>query len=84
MRQRNRKLPVLVFGLLIFLYGFFYSILQLQDYALLMGSLGGRKPNCRFRLFEAKWDFGEIQHLLLSTVRAAPDFGEVACLHDTV
>jgi len=37
---RNRKLTVMVFGILIVLYGFFYSILQLQDYALLMGSLG--------------------------------------------
>jgi len=37
---RNRKLTVMVFGILIILYGFFYSILQLQDYALLMGSLG--------------------------------------------
>jgi len=37
---RNRKLTVMVFGILAILYGFFYSILQLQDYALLMGSLG--------------------------------------------
>lgn len=27
-------------GLLVILYGFFYSLLQLEDYALLMGSLG--------------------------------------------
>jgi inner membrane protein len=37
---RNGKLTVMVFGILTILYGFFYSILQLQDYALLMGSLG--------------------------------------------
>jgi len=38
--QRNRKLTVMVFGILAILYGFFYSILQLQDYALLMEGLG--------------------------------------------
>ena len=27
-------------GLLALLYGFFYSLLQLEDYALLLGSLG--------------------------------------------
>jgi inner membrane protein len=37
---RNRKLTALVAGMLLVLYGFFYSILQLQDYALLLGSLG--------------------------------------------
>lgn len=37
---RNGKLTALVAGLLAVLYGFFYSILQLQDYALLMGSIG--------------------------------------------
>jgi len=36
----NRKLSWLIGGLLLLLYGFFYSILQMQDYALLMGSLG--------------------------------------------
>jgi inner membrane protein len=37
---RNSRLTALVAGLLAILYGFFYSILQLQDYALLMGSIG--------------------------------------------
>lgn len=37
---KNGKLTLLVAGLLAILYGFFYSILQLQDYALLMGSIG--------------------------------------------
>lgn len=36
----NLKLTALVFGVLSTLYAFFYSILQLQDYALLMGSIG--------------------------------------------
>ena len=36
----NKKLSLLIGGLLLLLYGFFYSILQMQDYALLMGSLG--------------------------------------------
>lgn len=36
----NRRLTLLIFGILAILYGFFYSILQLQDYALLLGSLG--------------------------------------------
>ena len=30
----------MMFGILALLYGFFYSLLQLQDYALLLGSLG--------------------------------------------
>ncbi|MCB9081694.1 MAG: cell envelope integrity protein CreD [Lewinellaceae bacterium] len=37
---RNRKLTLLVGGMLAILYGFFFSLLQLQDYALLLGSLG--------------------------------------------
>ena len=37
---RNTKLTGLVATLLIVLYIFFYSLLQLQDYALLIGSLG--------------------------------------------
>lgn len=37
---KNTKLTTLVFGVLGILYGFFYSLLQLQDYALLLGSIG--------------------------------------------
>ena len=37
---RNRRLTSMMFGILALLYGFFYSLLQLQDYALLLGSLG--------------------------------------------
>jgi inner membrane protein len=37
---RNKRLTWLLSGMLLLAYGFFYSLLQLQDYALLMGSLG--------------------------------------------
>lgn len=37
---RNLRLTGLVAGILLIFYGFFYSILQLQDYALLLGSFG--------------------------------------------
>ncbi len=37
---RNRKLTLMVAAILLILYIFFYSLLQLQDYALLFGSLG--------------------------------------------
>lgn len=37
---RNKRLTALFSGILALLYGFFYSLLQLQDYALLMGSIG--------------------------------------------
>ncbi len=37
---RNRKLTLLVAGVLVVLYTFFYSLLQLEDYSLLIGSLG--------------------------------------------
>ncbi|MEO0790223.1 MAG: inner membrane CreD family protein, partial [Bacteroidota bacterium] len=37
---KNTKLTILVAGVLLLLYLFFYSLLQLQDYALLVGSLG--------------------------------------------
>lgn len=37
---KNTKLTLLMFGVLTILYCFFYSLLQLQDYALLMGSFG--------------------------------------------
>jgi len=37
---RNAKLTGLVAGILLVLYVFFYSLLQLQDYALLFGAVG--------------------------------------------
>lgn len=36
----NRKLTFIFSTLLALLYGFFYSLLQLEDYALLLGSIG--------------------------------------------
>lgn len=36
----NARLTLLMFTVLAILYGFFYSLLQLQDYALLLGSIG--------------------------------------------
>ena len=37
---KSGKLTALMSGVLILLYGFIYTILQLEDYALLMGSIG--------------------------------------------
>ena len=37
---KNMKLTAIVTGILLILYSFFYSLLQLEDYALLFGSLG--------------------------------------------
>lgn len=37
---RNNKLTAVFSGLLALLYGFFYSLMQLEDYSLLLGSLG--------------------------------------------
>jgi inner membrane protein len=37
---RNGRLTIVFSSLLILLYGFFYSLLQLEDYALLLGSIG--------------------------------------------
>ena len=37
---RSPRLTALVAGVLAVLYGFFYSLLQLEDYSLLLGSLG--------------------------------------------
>ena len=37
---KQRKFALVITGILAMLYGFFYSLLQLQDYALLMGTLG--------------------------------------------
>lgn len=37
---KNGKLTALMTGALILLYGFIFTILQLEDYALLMGSIG--------------------------------------------
>ncbi len=37
---KNKKLTALMGGVLILLYGFIFTILQLEDYALLMGSIG--------------------------------------------
>ncbi|MFN0049133.1 MAG: cell envelope integrity protein CreD [Cytophagales bacterium] len=37
---KNLLVTAFILGILAILYGFFYSLLQLQDYALLMGSIG--------------------------------------------
>ena len=37
---KNNFLTALFAGILTLLYGFFYSLLQLEDYALLLGSIG--------------------------------------------
>ena len=37
---RNTRLTVLFSGVLALLYGFFYSLLQLEDYSLLLGTIG--------------------------------------------
>jgi len=37
---KNNKIMLMISGMLAILYGFFYSLLQLQDYALLLGSIG--------------------------------------------
>ncbi|MCY7359110.1 MAG: cell envelope integrity protein CreD [Rudanella sp.] len=37
---QNTRLTVLFSGVLALLYGFFYSLLQLEDYSLLLGTLG--------------------------------------------
>jgi len=37
---KNNKLTLILASILVLLYGFLYILLQLQDYALLMGSLG--------------------------------------------
>jgi inner membrane protein len=37
---KNRFLTAIFAGILALLYGFFYSLLQLEDYALLLGSIG--------------------------------------------
>lgn len=36
----NKRATVIIFGILTILYGFLFIILQLQDYALLLGSIG--------------------------------------------
>ncbi|MDH4318884.1 MAG: cell envelope integrity protein CreD [Desulfobulbaceae bacterium] len=37
---RSKKLTCLIFGILTTLYGYLYIVLQLEDYALLIGSIG--------------------------------------------
>ncbi|MEN0050315.1 MAG: cell envelope integrity protein CreD [Bacteroidota bacterium] len=37
---KNSKLTLVTTGILIILYGFIYTLLQLEDYALLLGSIG--------------------------------------------
>ena len=37
---KNKRLTILTAALLSLMYGFIYTVLQLQDYALLIGSLG--------------------------------------------
>ena len=37
---KDKRLPMLLLGILVILYGFIYIIIQLQDYSLLIGSVG--------------------------------------------
>jgi inner membrane protein len=37
---KNMRMTLIFNGILALLYGFFYSLLQLEDYALLLGSAG--------------------------------------------
>ncbi|MGE0077986.1 MAG: cell envelope integrity protein CreD [Bacteroidales bacterium] len=37
---KNKRLTLILAGILVLLYGFLYILLQMQDYALLMGSVG--------------------------------------------
>lgn len=37
---KSKKLATLIFGILLIMYGFIFTIIQLEDYALLLGSLG--------------------------------------------
>ena len=37
---KQNRFALIITGILALLYAFFYSLLQLQDYALLMGTLG--------------------------------------------
>jgi len=37
---KSKKLAVLIFGILLIMYAFIFTIIQLEDYALLLGSLG--------------------------------------------
>jgi inner membrane protein len=37
---KNNRLTLIILGILVLLYGYLYVVLQLQDYALLMGSIG--------------------------------------------
>jgi inner membrane protein len=37
---KNKSLSFLLAGILIFLYGFIFILLQMEEYALLMGSIG--------------------------------------------
>ncbi|MEL6720440.1 MAG: inner membrane CreD family protein, partial [Bacteroidota bacterium] len=37
---KNSKLTLVTTGILVILYGFIYTLLQLEDYALLLGSIG--------------------------------------------
>lgn len=40
MESLDRNLTILMGSVLLILYGFMYTILQLQDYSLLLGSIG--------------------------------------------
>ena len=37
---RSNRFALTIFGILIFLYAYLYIVLQLEDYALIMGSIG--------------------------------------------
>ena len=37
---KNNLQTLIILGVLVILYGYLYVVLQLQDYALLMGSIG--------------------------------------------
>jgi inner membrane protein len=54
---KSRRLTLLTALMLVFMYGFIYTLLQLQDYALLIGSLGLFCVLAAFMYFSRKIDW---------------------------
>lgn len=55
--MRNRYLTLMVGGILVILYAYLYILLQIEDYALLMGSVGLFGVLCAIMYFTRKIDW---------------------------
>ena len=58
---KSKQIGLLIFGILLIMYSFIFTIIQLEDYALLIGSLGMFTILCIVMYYSRKIDWYNIK-----------------------